>query len=198
MPDKESCHHEQRHERGPSSFWMQNPRIVFDGIMLARGDRFLDLGCGPGDYAMEASGIVGDSGSVYALDKSALRIAHLAAEADSRGIGNITAMVSDITCPLPVEDGCIDVCLIATVLHIPEVSNHMKTIFAEVHRVLRPGGRLAIIECKKEEMSFGPPMNMRLSPEEIEGLLPESDYQKTSLADLGYCYLLQFVAKRAY
>lgn len=197
MSDKErkgpGPRHEQgKHVRGPSSFWMSDPRKVFDALALEPGDVFLDLGCGPGDYSMEAARVVGDSGMVYALDKSERMVEHVAATASSRGSGNVAARVCDITGPLPLADDSVDVCLLSTVFHIPEVSRHALDLYAEVRRVLKSGGRLAIIECKKEEMSFGPPMDMRWAPEELEALLSQFGYRKIDLTDLGYCYLLQF------
>jgi len=38
----------------------------------------------------------------------------------------------------------------------------------EVKRLLKPKGKLAIIEIKKEETPFGPPLEIRLSPEELK------------------------------
>lgn len=187
-------HGKGAHGRGPSSFWMHDPRKVFNALALERGDAFLDLGCGPGEYVMEAARIVGDSGMVYALDKSGRMVDYVAWEAYSHGAGNVTVRVCDITGPLPLADYSVDVCLLSTVFHIPEVSRHARDIFAEVQRVLKPGGRLAIIECKKKEMSFGPPMDMRWAPGELEDLLSGTGYRKIGLTDLGYCYLLQFDA----
>jgi len=49
-----NCKHEHnrrsgahRRIRGPSSFHMHDPEIVFDDLALKPGDVFLDLGCGP-------------------------------------------------------------------------------------------------------------------------------------------------------
>ena len=178
--------------RGRSSFWMQDQKLVFDALELKEGDSFLDLGCGPGDYSMRASEIVGDSGVVYALDRWRDVIDDLAEKARSRGSKNIRAIVSDITEHLPVDDESVDLCFISTVLHSLDLADVEKSLFGEIRRVLKPGGRVAIIECKKEEQPFGPPMSMRLSPEEIESSIVRYGFERTGLVDLGYNYMILF------
>ena len=103
--------------------------------------------------------------------------------------------MADITDPLPIEDCSIDACLLATVLHIPDVSKGRKRLFNEIRRVLKPNGRLAVLECKKEDMPFGPPLHMRLSQEELETFVPEYGFVKIDSVDLGYNYLIQFALK---
>jgi tRNA-Thr(GGU) m(6)t(6)A37 methyltransferase TsaA len=189
---KHQCDGPNRHKRGKSSFWMQDPKLVFIELKLRDGDCFLDLGCGPGDYALRASELVGNSGLVYALDKNRDAIADLGEKTRSQGIENIKADVCDITGPLSIQDSCVDVCFISTVLHSINLADVEKTLFNEIRRVLKPGGRVAIIECKKEAQPCGPPIDMRLSPEQLEGTLTKYSFKKISLNDLGYNYIIQF------
>jgi ubiquinone/menaquinone biosynthesis C-methylase UbiE len=56
------------HGAGKSSFSLLDHNRLFDQLALKKGSTFVDLACGPGDYAMAASGIVGDKGLVYAVD----------------------------------------------------------------------------------------------------------------------------------
>jgi ubiquinone/menaquinone biosynthesis C-methylase UbiE len=171
---------------------MHDPDLVFDALSLNGGDSFLDMGCGPGDYSIRASEIVGDSGIVYALDRWQDVIDDLAEKADIQGLGNVRAVVSDITCHLPVDDESVDLCFISTVLHSLDLADVERSLFGEIHRVLRRGGRLAVIECKKEEQQFGPPLSMRLSPEEIESSAIRYGFEKVGLVDLGFNYLIIF------
>jgi ubiquinone/menaquinone biosynthesis C-methylase UbiE len=197
MIDKHECndgHHRGpgTGRRGPSSFWMQDPIRIFGALELRDGDTFADLGCGLGDYALAAASIVGESGIVYALDAEPKLIDDLQEKAKTQGLQNITTMVCDITTTLPIKDNSVDVCLMATVLHIPRVTERQTEIFAEIRRILKPNGRLAILECKKHDSSFGPPLHMRLSAEEIESTATPCGFAKLNLVDFGYNYLIQF------
>jgi len=171
---------------------MHDADLVLDEIGLKTGDSILALGCGPGDYSIRASEIVGDGGIVYALDKWKYLIDGLTKEAYSRGLTNINAMVSDITQRLPIEDDSVDLCLLATVLHTLDLAKDVRRLFSEIHRVMKPGGRVALIECKKENQPFGPPKEVRLSPEQVESLVRPYGFDKVGLVDLGYNYLILF------
>ena len=185
-------HGQKKPSRGPSSFFMHNPDSVFTELELKPGDTFLDVGCGPGEYALYASKEVGPSGVVYALDKWQRMIEILTEEATSQGLENIKTVLCDIIGRLPLKDKCVDVCLIATVLHSLNLARDGKTLFSEIHRVLKPHGRLAIINCKKEDQPFGPPKHKRLSPQQTEALITPHGFTKLSLIDLGYNYMIQF------
>jgi tRNA-Thr(GGU) m(6)t(6)A37 methyltransferase TsaA len=110
----------------------------------------------------------------------------------SDGLKNIRAEVCDISGPLPVKDSSVDICFISTVLHSLNLTDIEKTLFCEIERVLKPSGRVAIIECKKEAQPFGPPIDMRISPEELEGTITQYGFERISQSDLGYNYLIQF------
>ncbi|MGD8388288.1 MAG: class I SAM-dependent methyltransferase [Desulfobacteraceae bacterium] len=172
---------------------MHDPEAVFSRLALAERHSFLDLGCGPGDYALDAAGRVGNAGVVYALDKSSHMIEALKKRAEDRGFKNVQAMAVNILDPLPIENGRIHGCLLSTVLHIFDLSEVRQKLFREIRRVLRPDGCLAIIECKKEAQPFGPPRHMRLSPEEIEDSITPVGFIKKELTDLGYNYMLTFI-----
>ncbi len=181
-----------RSRHGPSSFDMQDHNTVFNELKLVKGQSFLDIGCGSGDYSLHASKIIGDSGRVYAIDKWEELINNLTQRAISNGLKNIKGKVADISVDkLPFEDSSIDVCFIATVLHTIDISKYGKNIFSEISRVLKPNGRLAIIECKKDN-NFGPPKHLRLSPEEIGSVVLQYGFNRLNLTDLGYNFLIQF------
>jgi len=187
-------HHAGR-GRGPSSFWMHDAEQVFAKLNLKPGDVFLDLGCGPGDYSIRAAQEIGERGLVFALDKQDEAIRQISEKISEQGRTNIRVIKADITQALPIADASMDVCLISTVLHIFQIKKAQESLFGETHRVLKPGGRLAIIECKKEDQPFGPPKHLRIAPEEVAAAVEKYGFKEFDLADLGYSYLIQFTAE---
>ncbi len=187
-------HHAGR-GRGPSSFWMHDVEQVFAKLNLKPGDVVLDLGCGPGDYSIQASQEIGEHGLVYALDRQDEAIRQIRDKIREQGYSNIRVIKADITQPLPIADNSIDLCLLSTVLHIFQIRKAEESLFAEMRRVLKPGGRLAVIECKKEDQTFGPPKHLRIAPEEVAGAVTKHGFKKFDLTDLGYNYLIQFTAE---
>ena len=135
MSNKNNCNYGQSYDQGKckhskSSYWMQEPELVFSELTLKSGDCFFDLGCGPGDYSFQASAIVGDSGVVYALDREKELIDELKEKAACQGLKNIKAIAADINAPLLIEDKCVDVCFMATALHIPNLVKNEKLFTA--------------------------------------------------------------------
>jgi len=111
----------------------------------------------------EFSQLVGDSGRVYALDPDETSITVLREK--TKGT-NIVAIVGDITTTTQLPASAIDLIYISTVFHIfsPE---QIKGFETEVKHLLAPRGKLAIVEIVKRATPFGPPLRMRLSPEDL-------------------------------
>jgi ubiquinone/menaquinone biosynthesis C-methylase UbiE len=76
---------------------------VLKATELKLGDNFLDAGCGDGYISLEASSIVGDKGSVYALDVYPESIETVKKEIKTRNLGNMEAILADITKIIPLD-----------------------------------------------------------------------------------------------
>ena len=97
----------------------------------------LDLGCGTGDLSVELARRVGPSGHVIAIDPNAARLGH-ARESLPPGLGNLIFEQASGEDLRQVADGSIDLVYSNYALHW---MLDLPAVFAEVHRVLRPGGR---------------------------------------------------------
>jgi len=185
-----------RQKKGISSMHLHDPKMIFKELDLKPGQTFLDLGCGAGDYALAAAGLVGEKGEVYAWDKWPEVAEKVKQKADSLQLTNIKTAALDISGPLPLKDSCIDICFMSTVLHIFDLEKTGPALFKEISRILKPEGVLAVIEIKKEETPFGPPMPMRISPEELEQVLLPFCFKKLTCLDMEYTYLARFALLR--
>jgi arsenite methyltransferase len=115
-------------------------RRAFRAAVAARpGDRVLDIGSGPGFLAVEMAADVGPDGRVDGVDPSASMLA-LARRRDSAGA--VEFREGDALA-LPFEDESFDV---AVSTQVYEYIADMPAALAEARRVLRPGGRLVILD----------------------------------------------------
>lgn len=178
--------------RGPSSFYKLDSNLAFEKMNLKKGEVFVDLGCGAGDYSLYASDIVGDSGKVYAVDVWTEIFDGINEEASLLSINNLITVESDICRKIELEDSFADHCLLATVMHSAKLEGKSGNLFPEIVRILKPDACLSVIECKKEETPFGPPYNMRVSPEELESFLKGYGFIMADCIDLGYYYMSLF------
>jgi arsenite methyltransferase len=109
---------------------------------LAPGERVLDLGCGAGTDSLVAAQMVGPEGRVTGIDMTPAMLAKARAAAAELGATNIEFLESEAE-QLPFADDSYDVVVSNGVIDlIPDKD----AVFAEIHRVLRPGGRMQIAD----------------------------------------------------
>lgn len=76
-------------------------RMIFAEAGIQPGMRVLDLGCGAGDAAFVAAGLVGPDGSVVGVDRSPEALARARLRAEQRGLTQVQFVEGDIQDPAP-------------------------------------------------------------------------------------------------
>jgi precorrin-6B methylase 2 len=127
----------------------ERPATVIRALQLKRGDVVADLGAGSGFFTFRIAQEVGTAGKVLAVDiqDEMLRtIRHRAAALDLTNIEPVKATEADPK--LPVSG--VDTVLMVDVYH--ELACPFE-IMTEVHKALKPDGRVVLVEYRKEDPS---------------------------------------------
>ena len=124
---------------------MQPPGELIERSGFRPGMRVLELGCGSGGYTTFVARAVGPQGEVCALDIQPRMLAQLEAKLrrpEHHDLTNIRPYLGSAY-ELPFEDGSFD--LVYTITVLQEIPDQDRAL-AEVRRVLKPGGILAVTE----------------------------------------------------
>ena len=150
--------------------------------VLQTGETVLDLGSGPGHDLLAAALIVGSSGRAIGVDFTPEMIERARRAASEAGLDNVSILDGDLE-RLPLHCGAVDVVISNCVINlVPDKSRAL----IEAYRVLRPGGRLAILDTAFESE---PSPELRNDADAWScceaGALVKSDYEAI-LNDIGY------------
>lgn len=115
-------------------------QMMLQALDAQPGHSALDLGCGPGANLAALAQVVGPTGTVTGFDISAEMVER--AQRRVAGLPGVEVRLGDVQ-SLPLPDGGVDRARIdRTLQHVEEPARAL----AEIHRVLRPGGRLVMGE----------------------------------------------------
>lgn len=114
--------------------------IPTEFAQIKKGDTVLDLGSGAGNDVFVARSLTGETGRVIGVDMTEEMIAKAEANRRKLGYENVEFRLGDIE-DMPLDDNIIDVAISNCVLNlVPD----KERAYAEVYRVLKPGGHFSI------------------------------------------------------
>lgn len=114
--------------------------IPVDFAAIKPGDHVLDLGCGAGNDCFVARSLTGETGQVTGLDFTGPMLLKAEENRQKLGYTNVTFVEGDIEA-MPLPDNHFDVVISNCVINL--VPDKRKA-FAEILRVLKPGGNFCI------------------------------------------------------
>jgi ubiquinone/menaquinone biosynthesis C-methylase UbiE len=193
MPSNDNLKGKRHPHRGKFTEGLLDTEVILNALNIRPGQTILDAGCGNGYMSKVFSKAVGPSGKVYALDPDSTFIAVLKNETRE---SNIEAMQADITLPTPLTSSSMDLIYVSTVIHAfsrPQVRGFIR----EAERLLKPRALLAIVEIEKKDTPFGPPLNLRYSPEELKAVFPMAAVDTVAVGEHFYMQVFQNREKHA-
>jgi ubiquinone/menaquinone biosynthesis C-methylase UbiE len=125
-------------------------REIVAALDLKPGQAVADIGAGTGLFCWLFAGEVGASGRVYAVDIGPAFLKYIDEQARKRGVERIVKTVRGDADATNMPAGSIDVAFVCDAYHHFE---HPERMLASIHRALRPGGRLFLVDFDKRPSS---------------------------------------------
>lgn len=126
---------------------VQQPEKVLDALHLQPGSTVADIGAGTGYFSLRLAKRVGPQGRVLATDIQPQMLAMLKDNMRAAGLSNIELVLCTPT-DAKLPENSLDLVLMVDVYH--ELEYPAETL-AQVHRALKPDGRLVLVEYRGED-----------------------------------------------
>jgi predicted methyltransferase len=169
----------------------QKPRDVVGALGLQPGMTVADLGAGTGYFSRYLSAAVGETGTVFAVETEPNLVTRLRERAEQEKTANVTPILASFDdSRLPA--GAVDVVLIVDTFH--HLDRRLE-YFTRLRHVLKPRGRVAVVDWQATELPVGPPMEHKIARADVIAEMQAAGYRLTAEpAILPYQYVLVFTA----
>ncbi|MCC7550745.1 MAG: class I SAM-dependent methyltransferase, partial [Methanobacterium sp.] len=167
--------------QGRTSESFIDAKDVISRLDLKGNEVFMDAGCGDAHVAMIAHNMMDDEATIYAVDAYQPSIDDLKKDLEKEKISNVIPIQSDITRKIALDDGTVDICLIINVFHHFVMTKSTDEAINELKRTVKTGGKIAVMDYKKMDTGYGPPVKFKRSPEEVEEMFLKQDLKVVQL-----------------
>ena len=158
-------------------------------LSLKPGMIVADIGAGTGFFAIPFARHVAPGGRVLAVDLQAEMLELLGGKARGRAEAATIERAQGTASATGLPDGCCELVFLANIWH--ELDDH-EAVLAECARLLRPGGRTAILDWRADLSGPpGPPTAHRVAQAEVEAQLGRHGWRVADAAPFGpFSYLV--------
>ncbi len=155
-----------------------NPAHILAACNLQTTDSVADFGAGSGFLSKAAASLV-PQGSVFAIEIHREIVARLARDAQEAHLANLHPLWGDIELPggTRLDDESVQFVIISNVLF--HLDDKMACI-AEAKRVLKPGGRLLVVDWTESFGGLGPTKAAVVTKQMAEELCARAGFTKLS------------------
>jgi ubiquinone/menaquinone biosynthesis C-methylase UbiE len=120
-------------------------QLSYEHMAITAGDTVLDLGCGPGVDTVPLAGLVGNKGKVIGIDADEKMLAEAEQAAEEAGCQDWIEYHHGSALAIPLHDNTVAASRAERLLQVLPPDQE-QTIVAEMVRITRPGGRVALVD----------------------------------------------------
>jgi demethylmenaquinone methyltransferase/2-methoxy-6-polyprenyl-1,4-benzoquinol methylase len=121
--------------------WLLNPVKILQDAHIQPGQTVLEVGCGTGFFTISAAEMIGEKGSLIAMDVSSGFIEVTSKKVKNAELKNVQVIKRDAL-NTGLDTASIDTVLLFGVLPFPLLP--LNKLLPELHRILKPEGKMAI------------------------------------------------------
>lgn len=152
-----------------------DPNKVVEQFGVMPGMHVADFGAGSGFYTFSLSKILGSTGKVYAIDIQKDLLVKIKKEMDQTHIHNVEVLWADLEKigGSKLKDLSVDAVIATNILF---QINNKQTFAKEIKRVLKPNGRVLVLDWKDSFGGVGPHPGDVVSPEETREVFKKEGF----------------------
>jgi len=151
------------------------PDVIWAAIDRPAPSVIVDIGAGTGLFAARFAAFA-PGAVVYAVDLEPAMVEWMRTNRSEVADGRIVPILAEETA-VPLDDDVADVAIMINLHH--ELAEPLAS-YRETLRLLRPGGRLAVVDWTDADTPKGPPRHIRVSAEHIAAMLREAGFDEVS------------------
>ena len=118
-----------------------SPAKILKGTEIEPGWNVLEVGCGTGFFTVTAAQMIGESGTLISMDMLSLSVEAVTAKVKATDLKNVRVFQGDAL-DTRLEKESLDAIILFGVIPAPMLP--LDKLLAEMHRILRPGGKLSV------------------------------------------------------